>query len=338
MEKEFTFIDLFAGIGGFRLALEKLGGKCVFSSEKDKYAQKTYSANFDEIPSGNIKKIENEDIPEHDVLCAGFPCQSFSISGKQKGFEDTRGTLFYEIARIADFHKPKVLLLENVRNLVRHNNGKTFKVMKDIIEEMGYEFHYEVLNASKYGIPQSRKRVFMIGLNKEYNYSDFNFPAPTKERVSLKDILLPNKLTEEYVKDVEVEWKKNKQTTLFDKPKLKPVRIGTINKGGQGERIYDINGHSITLSAYGGGLFSKTGGYKVEDKVRKLSPRECARLMGFPDDFKIPVSDSQAWKQFGNSVVTTLVEKIFKKVIDTNILNNKDSNSSNEEEKILVNS
>lgn len=338
MNNKFTFVDLFAGIGGFRLALEKLGGKCLFSSEKNKYAQKTYSANFNEIPSGDIKKIKNKEIPKHDVLCAGFPCQSFSISGKQKGFEDTRGTLFYEIARIADFHKPKVLLLENVKNLVRHNDGKTFKIMKNIIEEMGYEFHYEVLNASKYGIPQSRKRVFMIGLNKEYNYSDFDFPEPTNEQVALKDILLPNKLTEEYIKDADVKWKKNKQTTLFNKPKLKPIRIGTINKGGQGERIYDINGHSITLSAYGGGLFSKTGGYKVEDNVRKLSPRECARLMGFPDDFKIPVSDSQAWKQFGNSVVTTLVGKIFKEIIDTNILYNKDSKKRIEQGKILVNS
>lgn len=331
MKNKFKFIDLFAGIGGFRIPLEKLGGDCVFSSEKDKYARKTYSSNFNEIPSGDITKIKNEDIPEHDVLCAGFPCQSFSISGKQKGFEDTRGTLFYEIARIAKFHKPKVLLLENVKNLVRHNNGETFNIMRNTIKEMGYDFHYKVLNASKYGVPQSRKRVFIVGLRSDINHSKFKFPKPTNEPVKLKDILQPDNLTREYVKDTKVNWKENKQTSLFKKPKLKPIRIGTVNKGGQGERIYDINGHSITLSAYGGGLFSKTGGYKINGKVRKLSPRECARLMGFPDNFKIPVSDAQAWKQFGNSVVIDLVEKIFIKINDTNILEN-DYNDIVEEE------
>lgn len=321
---QFRFVDLFAGIGGFRIPLEKMGGSCVFSSEKDKYCKETYLANFNEKPAGDIRNIEAKDIPEHDLLTAGFPCQSFSISGNQEGFEDIRGTLFYEIARIADYHNPKILLLENVKNLISHDNGKTFKIMRETIEELNYNFYYKVLNASKYGIPQSRKRVFMVCFRKDLGVEYFKFPEPTEESVALKDVLLPDEKTRDYIKDVKVSWKKNKQMNLIDLPKLKPVRIGTVNKGGQGERIYDINGHAITLSAYGGGIFSKTGGYRVNGKARKLAPRECARLMGFPDDFQIPVSDAQAWKQFGNSVVIPLVEMIFSNILEKQIFERKE--------------
>ena len=334
LKAEFDFIDLFAGIGGFRIGLESYGGRCVFSSEIDKYARKTYSENFNETPAGDIREIESENIPNHDVLCAGFPCQAFSISGNQKGFEDTRGTLFYEIARIADYHKPKILFLENVKNLISHNDGETIKVIKKTLNEIGYNIYYEVINASYYGIPQSRERVFIIGIRKDLDIDNFSFPDPTMESVAVKDILQSDKLTEKYVKDREVKWKdeeKNNQLSMFDKKTtqvtFEPNQIGIVNKGRQGERVYSIDGHAITLSANGGGLFSKTGGYYVNGKVRKLSPRECARLMGFTDDFKIPVSDNQAYKQFGNSVVVPVVKMIFAKILETGALNkNKEIN------------
>jgi len=334
LNSEFDFIDLFAGIGGFRMGLESHGGRCVFSSEIDKYARKTYSENFNKTPAGDIREIESENIPNHDVLCAGFPCQAFSISGNQKGFEDTRGTLFYEIARIADYHKPKILFLENVKNLISHNDGETIKVIKKTLNEIGYNIYYEVINASYYGVPQSRERVFIIGIRKDLDIDNFSFPDPTMETVTVKDILQPDKLTEKYVKDREVKWKdedKNNQLSMFDKEKNKvtfePNQIGIVNKGRQGERVYSTDGHAITLSANGGGIFSKTGGYYVNGKVRKLSPRECARLMGFPDDFKIPVSDNQAYKQFGNSVVIPVVKMIFVKILETGALNkNKEIN------------
>jgi len=161
-KQNFSFSDLFAGIGGFRIALESFGGKCVFSSEWDHYAALTYEHNFGEEPTGDITKIDEKDIPYHDVLCAGFPCQAFSISGKQGGFNDTRGTLFFDIARIAKYHKPKVLLLENVKHLVRHDNGKTLSTITRVLFDIGYEVFYEILDASDFGIPQSRKRVFFV--------------------------------------------------------------------------------------------------------------------------------------------------------------------------------
>jgi len=315
----FKFIDLFAGIGGFRLPLEEVGGSCVFSSEINKYCKTTYKTNFGEEPSGDIREIEASSIPSHDMLTAGFPCQSFSISGNQGGFEDTRGTLFYEIARIAKHHQPRVLLLENVKHLLHHNGGETFEVIKRTLENINYDVYHQVMNASKYGVPQSRKRVFIVCFRKDLEISNFIFPEPTYEKVALKDVLLPDEETEEYVvNNIDVDWKEDVQLNLM-RAKLKPIRIGTVNKGGQGERIYDINGHAITLSAHGGGIFSKTGGYLVNGKTRKLAPRECARLMGFPEDFKIPVSDAQAWTQFGNSVVIPLVEKLMNKILDTGV-------------------
>lgn len=309
---DITFIDLFAGIGGFRIALESFGAKCVFSSEIDIYAKETYQANFGEEPCGDITKIKSEEIPAHDILCAGFPCQPFSISGKQKGFEDTRGTLFFEIARITEYHKPKVLILENVRNLVRHNNGKTFSYMLRALSELGYNVFYKVLNAGDYGVPQSRERVYIICFRKDLQIKDFAFPNPIANKVYLKDILLPDKDTDKYVivrNDIVIFNKYVKEC------KPLPIRIGTINKGGQGERIYSPLGHAITLSAYGGGAGAKTGAYLVNGRVRKLAPRECALVQGFPDEFIIPVSDNQAYKQFGNSVAVPVLLAILNEIV-----------------------
>ncbi len=308
-----TFIDLFAGIGGFRLALESFGMKCVFSSEIDTHAKTTYKANFGEFPEGDITKINEAEIPKHDIVCAGFPCQAFSISGKQRGFDDTRGTLFFEIARIAKFHQPKVLFLENVKNFERHNDGKTLKIIEEVLQNLGYDVARQVINANNFGLPMIRERIYFVAFRKDLNIENFSFPAPQNITGSLKDFLEPDEKTSDYVihrNDVKMFGKQH----LFETLPPKPLQIGIINKGGQGERIYHELGHAITLSAQGGGIASKTGAYLINGKLRKLSPRECARIMGFPEDFQIPVSDAQAYKQFGNSVATPVIKAIFAQI------------------------
>jgi len=315
--KKFTFIDLFAGIGGFRIAMEAFGGECVFSSEIDKFARLTYTTNFKDIPMGDITKIAVQDIPKHDVLCAGFPCQSFSISGKQTGFDNTSGTLFFEIARIADFLKPKVIFLENVANLRKHNDGKSIQVMASIIESLGYRVNYKILNASDFGVPQSRKRIYFVCFREDLDSASFEFPNIIPEnQCYLEDILLPNTKVKKYFLNLENKTVVFKEKLENIEYKKRPIRIGIINKGGQGDRIYSPKGHAVTLSAYGGGSGAKTGAYLVEGVIRKLSPIECRRLQGFPEDYKIPVSDQQAWKQFGNSVAVPVLKAIIHQFID----------------------
>lgn len=310
------FIDIFAGIGGFRIPLESFGLECVFSSENNKYAQKTYKENFGEIPRGDITQINSDEIPGHDVLCAGFPCQSFSISGKRLGFEDTRGTLFFEVARIAKHHQPKILFLENVKNLIRHNKGETFKIIQETLRELGYDVFHKVLNASDFGVPTARQRVYILGFHHKLKISDFEFPEPKYKFVSLKQFLDSDEKTKKYVINREDVFFKTKHfdSNMFGEYPQKPVQIGIINKGGQGERIYHPKGHAITFSANGGGVASKTGAYLINNKIRKLTPAECAKVMGFPEDFVIPVSDAQAYKQFGNTVAIPVVKAIFEEV------------------------
>ncbi len=323
MKKEnnkFTFIDLFAGIGGFRTALEYFGGECVFSSEIDENARKTYNANFNEIPFGDITKIDEKEVPIHDVLCAGFPCQPFSISGLQKGFDDIRGTLFFEIVRIISYKKPYILFLENVANLEKHSDGNTIKRMTEILIEKGYNVYFKTLNASDFGVPQSRKRIYIVAFRNDLNINNFIFPNPSYKDIVLEDVLSINDKYDKYeiVRD-DIILKKEE----IIKRELKPIRIGTINKGGQGDRIYSIKGHAITLSAEGGGAGSKTGAYLINGKIRKLSPEECRIIQGFPENFIIPVSDNQAWKQFGNSVAVPVIKEIFSsilKVFENNII------------------
>lgn len=303
-----NFIDLFAGLGGFRLALESLGANCVYSNEWDKPVQEVYNDNFGDIPEGDITKVDEKTIPNHDILCAGFPCQAFSISGKQRGFEDSRGTLFFDVARIVKEKKPKIVFMENVKNFATHDNGKTLEVVKGTMEELGYNFYQKVLNSVDYGVPQKRERIYMVCFRKDLQTSDFNFPKAFKLTKHVEDYLLDDlSVTENlYV---------NRQDTFYnnakdDKYSDKPIRLGTVNKGGQGERIYSTKGIAITFSAYGGGVFAKTGGYLVNGKPRKLHPRECARLMGYPDSYKICKSANQAYQQFGNSVVIDVLQYI----------------------------
>ncbi|MDP8232050.1 MAG: DNA (cytosine-5-)-methyltransferase [Candidatus Zophobacter franzmannii] len=312
------YIDLFAGIGGFHQAMNSFGGKCVFVSEWDKHASEVYFLNYGIRPAGDITQILETDIPEHDVLCAGFPCQAFSVSGKQKGFEDTRGTLFFDIVRIAKHHRPKLMLLENVRNFTRHNEGKTLKVVLTTLKEIGYNVYFKVLNASDYGLPQNRERIYFVCFRKDIGIDYFDFPQPAIKATSLHDVLENNPVKAKIVDRPDIVFTRNyspdkdfNDEVLFPN---RPIQIGYVNKGGQGERIYSPFGHAITLSAYGGGVGSKTGLYLVNGIVRKLSTRECARLQGFPDNFIIDISDSQAYKQFGNSVAISVLKSILNEV------------------------
>ncbi len=315
---DYSFIDLFAGIGGFRLALESLGAKCVYSSEWDKEASKVYELNFNDIPHGDITKIDANSIPYHDILCAGFPCQAFSVSGKQLGFNDSRGTLFFDVARIIKAKNPKVVFLENVKNFLTHDNGNTIRVVEDTIKKLGYTFHKKILNSSNYGIPQSRERIYIICFRNDLNITNFSYPCEIRLQKNIKDILLND---ESIVKNLYMD---NLKIKFTNKNKIykknKPIRIGSVNRGGQGERIYSISGCAITLSASGGGLFAKTGGYLINNKARKLHTRECARLMGYPDNFIISEKNNQAYKQLGNSVVVDVLQYIGIEI--ANALNN----------------
>jgi len=311
----FTFIDLFAGIGGFRLALEDFGGTCVFSSEWDKNSQETYSKNFGEVPHGDITKIKEQEIPLHDVLCAGFPCQAFSVSGKRLGFNDTRGTLFRDVARIAKHRQPKILFLENVKNLLKHNNGVTISVIENTLKEIGYTPFMKVLKSSDYGLPQARERVYIIAFRNDLDIKDFTFPISTKKHKTIKDILELEIAVDPscYIKRKDMDIYGNEKNVVDPR---RPLQIGKINKGGQGERIYSVYASGITLSAYGGGAASKTGAYLVNGKVRKLTPRECARLQGFPEKFIIHPIRNIAHKQFGDSVSVPVLKAILKNIIE----------------------
>lgn len=311
----FSFIDLFAGIGGMRLAFEAHGGKCLFSSEWDKYCQNTYYANFGDIPKGDIKEINEIDIPNHDILIAGFPCQPFSIAGVSKknsmgkatGFLDrTQGTLFFDVVRIIKEKRPKTFLLENVKNLKSHDKGNTWKVIMNTLEELNYEVFTTVINGKDY-VPQNRERVFIVGFDRVKYGSNINFQFRMEKPETspiLKDILLP-KVDEKY--------------TLSDRlwEYLQEYAEKHRKKGnGFGYGMANLEGTTRTLSA----RYYKDGSEilipQKNKNPRRLTPRECARLQGFPDNFQIVVSDTQAYKQFGNSVVVPVVEQIAGLIID----------------------
>lgn len=308
-----TFCDLFAGIGAFRIALESFGAKCVFACEWDKDAQQTYQMNYKDMPAGDITKIREDEIPHHDILCAGFPCQPFSISGKQLGFNDTRGTLFFDVARIVKACKPKIVLLENVKNFASHDNGRTLNVVTNILNEIGYDVFYDIYNASDYGIPQKRERLFFVCFRKDFGIKNFSPPAKVELKRHVEDILLPpNEVKDLIVNRSDIVFKDD----VIEHYSCSPLRIGTVNKGGQGERIYSVKGTAITLSAYGGGVGAKTGLYLVDGIIRRLSPRECARLDGFPDTFQIHQNRNIAYRQFGNSIVVDVIQHIILQILN----------------------
>lgn len=310
----FTFIDLFAGIGGIRIAYEQAGGRCVYSNEWNKYSQQTYFANFGEQPDGDITKVDENSIPDHDILVAGFPCQPFSIAGVSKkqslgratGFEDkTQGTLFFDICRILKAKRPKAFMLENVKNLKSHDRGRTFKVITEALEELDYEVFHAALDGQNY-VPQHRERILIVGFDRKRYGRDLGFRfniTPVEPRPVIRDIL------ETYVDD---------KYTLTDKLWAYLQNYAAKHRAagnGFGYGIADPDGVSRTLSA----RYYKDGSEILIEQEgknpRRLTPRECARLQGFPDDFIIPVSDTQAYKQFGNSVVVPLITNVAQLVV-----------------------
>ncbi len=302
-----TFVDLFSGIGGFHLALESYGAKCVFASEINEAAAKVYYDNFKLKPYGDIRDVKAKRIPKHDILCAGFPCQAFSISGNQNGFSDENGKLFFEILRIARYHNPKLILLENVKNLLTHDNGKSMEVIENRLQKIGYKIFKEVICATNFSVPQARNRIYIVAFKNDLEVEEFVFPKGKGRLKSVSDILEDNvdaryEINVPYTVDI----------TKFDDIEKSDVllRIGSVGLGRQGERIYSIKGQGITLSSQGGGVGGKTGMYYINNTVRKLTPRECARMMGFPERFKIAMTDAECYKQFGNSVVVNVLQEI----------------------------
>ncbi len=310
----FTFIDLFAGIGGMRIAFERAGGTCVYSSEWNKYSQQTYLANFAEQPEGDITQVNAEDIPDHDILVAGFPCQPFSIAGVSKknslgratGFEDkTQGTLFFDVCRILQAKRPEAFMLENVKNLCSHDRGRTFQVICESLEELNYEVFYKVLDGQDF-VPQHRERILIVGFDRQRYGREYEFDfkiTPVSPKPCMKDILESNV---------------DSKYTLSDKLWVYLQNYAAKHKAagnGFGYGIAPLDGVSRTISAryYKDGseiLIAQEG-----KNPRRLTPRECARLQGFPDSFKIPVSDTQAYRQFGNSVVVPLMAEVAELIV-----------------------
>ena len=312
LENDFTFIDLFAGIGGMRLGFEAAGGRCVLTSEIDAAAIETYSLNYSpDHPHkylGDICKIKSTEVPKHDVLIAGFPCQPYSIAGLRKGLKDERGTVFMEIIRILKDKKPKAILLENVKGILAHDNGRTFEFMVSLIEELGYSVKYQTLNSMTHGnVPQNRERVFIVGFLNKSASERFEFPKAIPLTKSISDAMENVKVEQKYYYnerfDCYTEIKKMviSQHTLYqwrrqyvreNKSNVCPTLTANMGSGG----------HNVPL-------------VKVKDGIRKLTPRECANFQGFPKSFKLPnVSDSKLYHQFGNSVTVPLIQRIAKNI------------------------
>lgn len=322
-EIKFTFIDLFAGIGGFRLALQELGGKCVFTSEWDKEAQKTYRLNFGEQPFGDITKEETKKfVPDNfDILCAGFPCQAFSIAGKKGGFNDVRGTLFFDVAEIIKRKKPKAIFLENVKGLRSHDKGKTLETILNVLRN---DLNYfvpepQIMNAKNFGVPQNRERIYIVGFRKDQNIFEFQYPKPLEDKPTISDIIEENIVSTKY-------YLSKQYLNTLEKHKSRHESKGN----GFGYEIIEKDGIANAIVVGGMGkernlIFDD----RIEDytpvthissevnrkKIRKMTPREWARLQGFPDTFKIEVADASAYKQFGNSVAVPAIKATANEII-----------------------
>ena len=321
---KFKFIDLFAGVGGFRLAMQNLGGKCVFTSEWDKDAQKTYRANFGEFPFGDITKEETKKfIPDgFDVLCAGFPCQAFSMAGKRGGFEDTRGTLFFDVAEIIKRKKPKAIFLENVKGLRNHNGGKTLATILNVLRnDLDYFVpEPQIVNAKDFGVPQHRERIYIVGFRKDQGINEFEYPKPLKKKVKFADVKEKKVPATKYFLSTQYV-----QTLINHKERHESKGNGfgyaiipddgianAIVVGGMGRErnlVYDHRITDFTPTTHIKGTVNREG-------IRKMTPREWARLQGFPDKYVIPVADASAYKQFGNSVAVPAIQATANKILE----------------------
>ena len=316
-------IDLFAGIGGIRLGFEQAfcdSIKTVFVSEIDRKAQETYKANFGKNCDihGDITTISETDIPQHDILLAGFPCQSFSLAGKRKGFEDARGTLFFDVARIAKYHKPKVIFAENVKNLLNHDKGKTFAVIKRILAELGYVVFYKVLNSKNFGVPQNRERIYIVAFRNDIAPNNFVFPDKTDDTKVISDILEENEVSSKYyLSETYLESLKRHKKRHEEKGhgfgyeiRSKDSVAGAIVCGGMGrERNLIIDKRLTDFKPV-----THIKGQINKEYIRKMTPREWSRLQGFPDDFSFVVADTHLYKQFGNSVTVPVIKAIAERI------------------------
>ena len=311
---KFTFIDLFAGIGGMRVAFQNLGGKCVFTSEWDKNSQKTYYTNFGEMPYGDITKVNELEVPNHDVLIAGFPCQAFSIAGFKGGFDDTRGTLFFDVARIIEAKRPKAFFLENVKGLVGHDKGRTLKVILNTLRnDLGYYVpDPQVINAKHFGVPQNRERIFIVGFKSKSAAKRFSYPSPLSKTVTFSNVKEKSKVSVRY-------YLSTQYLSTLEKHRARHEAKGNgfgyaiipddgianaIVVGGMGRERNLVYDHRLTDFV----PQTKIKGSVNREGIRKMTPREWARLQGFPDKFKIVVADAQAYKQFGNSVAVPAIQ------------------------------
>lgn len=311
---KFKFIDLFAGIGGFRIAMQNLKGECVFTSEIDSNAQTSYQTNFGELPYGDITKIDEKNIPDHDILCAGFPCQAFSIAGKRGGFADTRGTLFFDVARIIKEKKPKAFFLENVKGLKNHDKGKTLATILNVLRD---DLNYfvptpQIINAKDFGVPQNRERIFIVGFRNDLNINSFEYPKPTGKKIVFEDIRETKTVnTKYYLSQVYLDTLKRHRARHESKGNGFGYSVipndgiaNAIVVGGMGKErnlVYDNRITDFTPT-------TKIKGDVNREYIRKMTPREWARLQGYPDAFKICVADVHAYKQFGNSVAIPAIE------------------------------
>src|SRR3989338_3278920 len=296
--KKFKFIDLFAGIGGIRIAFERAGGKCVFTSEWDEPCQVMYEANFGEKPFGDITKVVADEVPNHDILTGGFPCQAFSIIGNKLGFADTRGTLFFDVERILKAKQPKAFLLENVKQLTTHDGGRTFKVILEHLEKLGYFVHYKVLNGLDFGVPQKRERIMIVGFKENY---PFEFPKHGTEIKTLSDILEPENQIDKkhFLSDY---FRKKLQRKLKEQNKKITARPVVLHENKSG----NLGIHHFSCALRANGSYN----YVTVNAERRLTPREMLRLQGFPDTFKMVVPDTQVRKQAGKSVVIPKIEAV----------------------------
>lgn len=316
-QKPFTFIDLFAGIGGFHLACSALGGTCVFTSEWDKFAKQTYIENFGGEVHGDITKINASDIPDHDVICAGIPCQTFSISGKRAGFADIRGTMFSEVVRIAEEKKPKAIFLENVKGLISHNKGQTLKTILAALDGIGYDVvPPQIINSSDFGVAQKRERVFIVAFRKDLAVSDFEYPVGNAPFATITSVLQRQVdakyyLSEKYWNFLGVHKQRHaNKGNGFGFQIIPPMgQANTLMVGGQGHE------HNLLKDPMGFPL-SKIPEDTNKDFIRKMTPREWARIQGFPETFQIVVSDTQAYKQFGNAVAVPAVRATLEKIAE----------------------
>lgn len=310
--KKFKFIDLFCGLGGFRIAMEKIGGKCIFSSDNNIEVCKVYEENFGDNPYSDITEVSEKDIPQFDVLCAGFPCQPFSIAGKRMGFNDSRGTMFFEVARIIKYNKPKIAFLENVSGIVSHDSGKTIKIITNTLEELGYVVNTKIMNAKDYGIPQNRNRWYCVAIRKDIYNKKFEFPEKCDLKYTLNDIIENTKIsdynsTETAMNNIFKFIDKFKNSDRYNKENFiiaNEIRASKCN--------FRCDGISPCLTAKMG-----TGGNNIPVVVelkRKLTEKECLKIMGYPDEYKIRPNNMQSYKQIGNSVVVPLISEIAKKI------------------------